>query len=277
MKMIIDGKKIAEDISLRSQQRINRLPYRPLLVDVVVGNDPASMSYVSIKQRTSLKYGLDFEAVYLPEDASTQDIISAITEQSERDNLTGLLVQLPLPPNVDRDAVLDAIPKRVDVDLLSSESKNDFYDNQVSLIPPTAGAVMAILDYLGEDWQDKKFLVLGQGELVGRPVAHLLRDRGLQVSVADEFTDDRAVLLMTSDVIISGVGKPRLVTGDMIKSGTIIIDAGTSESDGALSGDMDFESVSAKAKYITPVPGGVGPVTVAKLIENVVIKAEGKS
>jgi len=279
--MKIDGRALAQDLNLHTQARINKLSSRPLLVDIVVGADPASLSYVGIKQRTAKKFGMDFEAVELPEQSSTEQVITKIQEISARPELCGLIVQVPLPKHLDQQAILDSIPIAVDVDLLNQESAKKFYNTNSStlkdsLIPPTAAAILYILDSLSEDWKSKKFLVVGRGELVGKPVAFLLKQRGLNVEVAHTQTTNTEELLQTSDVIISGVGKSGFITGDKIKDGVIIIDAGTSEANGTIAGDVDFISCELKAKYITPVPGGVGPLTVAKLLENVLIVVENK-
>lgn len=279
--MIIDGRTLAKDLNLHTQDRINKLPYRPLLVDVVVGNDPASLSYVGIKERTAKKYGMDFELHHLPEESSTESVVEVIQELGKREELAGLIIQIPLPPHLDQQKILNAIPVRVDVDLLNAETSDKFYANDGELIPPTAGAILHILDSLPEDWMQKKFVVLGRGELVGKPITHLLKQRGYNVEVVHSQTENSAELLRQADVIISGVGKPNFITGDQVKDGVIIIDAGTSEavdvapgSASKISGDVDFESCEPKAKFITPVPGGVGPITVAKLLENVVKVAE---
>lgn len=279
--MIIDGRALAQDLNLHTQARINKLATRPLLVDVVVGNDPASLLYVGIKERTAKKYGLAFEAVTLPEESSTEEVIDVINEISSRPELCGLIVQVPLPKHLDQEKILNSIPVNVDVDLLNQESSEKFYSNlsvvdSDVLIPPTAAAILYIIDSLPEDWSSKQFLVVGRGELVGKPVAFLLKQRGYKVEVAHTQTPNTEELLQTSDVIVSGVGKPNFITGDKIKNDVIIIDAGTSEANGTIQGDVDFASCELKAKFITPVPGGVGPLTVAKLLENVLKVAENK-
>lgn len=272
--MLIDGRAIAHDLNLHTKQRIEKLSFRPLLVDIVVGNDPASLSYVKIKEKKALETGLAFELHQLPSEATTEEVISEITELTAREELSGLIIQLPLPAHLDTTRILNIIPEKVDVDLLSSMSSEKFYSNESELVPPTAGAILQILDSLPEDWNSKKFLVLGQGELVGKPVAHLLKQRGYALAVADNSTTEVNQMLLAADCVISGVGKPGLVTGDKLKQGVIVIDAGTSEAEGSIKGDVDQESVEAKAKFLTPVPGGVGPITVAKLLENVLLVAE---
>ncbi len=280
--MIIDGRALAQDLNLHIQARINKLSVRPLLIDVVVGNDPASLSYVGIKERTAKKYGLTFESRHIPEVATTDDVVKIIEELAERPELKGLIVQLPLPQHLDQQKIVEAIPERVDVDLLNPQSVEKFYGSHAvgesSLVPPTAAAILHIIDSLPEPWPQKKFLVVGRGELVGKPITHLLRQRGYNVDVAHTQTTNTVQLLSNADCIITGVGKANFITGDQIKDDAIIIDAGTSEAPsvvgGTIVGDVDFASCEPKAKYITPVPGGVGPLTVAKLLENVVKVAE---
>ncbi len=280
--MNIDGRALAQQLNLATQQRIDHLPFRPLLIDILVGDDPASLSYVGIKQRTAEKYGLAFELIRLPADSTTQEVVEVVKTCNQREELCGLIVQLPLPAHLDQTQILNTIVPEVDVDLLNEQSSTGFYNNATdtrifSLVPPTAGAIMHIIDSLPEPWDDKQFVVIGRGDLVGKPVAHLLRNRGYKVEVVHSQTTNSEELLRQADCLISGVGKPNFVSGAQVKDGVIVIDAGTSESGGAIAGDVNFETVAPKAKYITPVPGGVGPLTVAKLLENVVIIAEHKN
>lgn len=280
--MNIDGRALAHQLNLATQQRITRLPFRPLLIDILVGDDPASLSYVGIKQRTAEKYGLAFELIRLPADSTTQEVVEVVKTCNQRAELCGLIVQLPLPVHLDQTQILNTIAPEVDVDLLNEQSSSAFYNNATdtrsfSLVPPTAGAILHIIDSLPEPWDEKQFVVIGRGDLVGKPVAHLLRNRGYKVEVVHSQTTNSEELLRQADCLISGVGKPNFVSGAQVKDGVIVIDAGTSESGGAIAGDVNFETVAPKAKYITPVPGGVGPLTVAKLLENVVIIAEHKN
>lgn len=279
--MNIDGRALAQQLNLLTQQRINQLPYRPLLVDILVGDDPASLAYVGIKKRTAEKYGLAFELVHLSADSTTQQVVDTILAYNGREELCGLIVQLPLLQHLDQAQILNSISPDVDVDLLSDRSANAFYNlepshNGLSLVPPTAGAIVHIIDSLPEPWDQKQFVVMGRGDLVGKPVAHLLRSRGYKLEVVHSQTPNAGELLLLADCIILGMGKPSFLQGSQVKEGVIVIDAGTSESGGAILGDADFQTVSPKAKYITPVPGGVGPLTVAKLLENVVEVAEQK-
>ena len=183
--------------------------------------------------------------------------------------MCGLIVQLPLPEHLDRQAVLDAIDPKIDVDCTGKINTDLFYHGKAYVEFPTAAAVMEILDNSNDNLAGKKCLVIGYGQLVGRPVSFLLEQRGLKVDVARSKTENILELMKEADVIVSAVGKPKLVAGDKIKPGCIVIDAGTAESDGGIVGDVDFETVKDVAGFVSPVPGGVGPVTVAKLLFNV--------
>ncbi len=273
--MIIDGRALALQLNEQTAREVSELNFKPLLIDVLVGDDPASLSYVKIKQRTAEKFGINFDLVQISEQLNTEQVIEKINEICLKQDLCGLLVQLPLPKHLDEQKILNSVPKKLDVDVLSQASRDQFYKGDNELIPPTAGAIFTILQSLPEqELAGKKFLVLGQGELVGKPSSFLLNQKGFDVSIADSSTQNTRELLLNADCIISGVGKAGLIIGDKIKDGVILIDAGTSEANGSIAGDVDFESCSVKCKFITPVPGGVGPVTVAKLLENVLINAK---
>ena len=268
--MIINGREIAKQLNEQTKARIKELTFQPLLVDIVVGDDPASLSYVRIKQKKALEVGLDFQLHHLPITSSTEDVIAEINKLITIKELSGLIIQLPLPETLDTQEILSSIPEEVDVDLLNKKTSERFYAGEKTLIPPTAGAILHIIDSLPVNFDSKKILVVGQGELVGKPTSYLLKSRSLDVITADSSTENITYLLKSADCIISGVGKSSLIKSDDVKDGVVVIDAGTSEASGSISGDVDFNSVEVKASYITPVPGGVGPVTVAKLLENVV-------
>jgi methylenetetrahydrofolate dehydrogenase (NADP+) / methenyltetrahydrofolate cyclohydrolase len=272
--MIIDGRALARQLNEQTAERIKDLTFKPLLCDVVVGDDPASLSYVGIKQRTAEKYGFRFRLEHLPEGSTAQEVKDAIANVQSEPDLRGLIVQLPLPADLPSDEILSSISQEVDVDLINPISSGVFYQGNSKLVPPTAGAILHILDSLNIDLKPLSYVVVGQGELVGKPTAYLLEQRGYEVQAVTKQTPDRESIISSADVIISGAGQPGIITGELVKPGAIVIDAGTSESGGAITGDVDQESVISKAGFLTPVPGGVGPVTVAKLLENVAIVAE---
>jgi 5,10-methylene-tetrahydrofolate dehydrogenase/methenyl tetrahydrofolate cyclohydrolase len=190
--------------------------------------------------------------------------------------MCGIIIQLPLPEHIDRRVVLDAIDSHLDVDCLGTEASEKFYKNDNPVGFPTALACMALLDSLNIDLVGRNIVVMGQGDLVGRPVTTLLNFRGLNPSVIRSKTENKEEIIKNANVIISGIGKGNFITGDMLKPGVVLIDAGTSEDSGSIIGDVDLESVKDLASYVSPVPGGVGPVTVAMLLNNVLTVAKSR-
>ncbi len=267
---IINGRAIAADLFKSISKDVTDLPFKPVLCDVVVGEDPVSLSYVKIKGKRAKECGMEFSLVQIPETSNDEEVCNAILTEQQKDELCGLIVQLPLPDGFKTERILSMISEEVDVDAINPRSES-------KLVPPTAGAIVHILNTLPVNLYEENILVLGQGDLVGKPVADLLKEQGVNVLTATEETENRAQLLKDATIVISGVGKAGILKGDELSDGVIVIDAGTSESGGSISGDADFESIQPKARYITPSPGGVGPVTVAKLLENVLIVAKSKA
>lgn len=272
--MLIDGKAIAKSIYADIAERVARLPFKPVFCDVLVGNDPASMQYVSMKAKTAERLGFSFLHADFPQPIDQAKLIFEIEKINATSNLAGLIVQLPLPSKFEKNAVLEAIDPRVDVDCLTQTNLDAFYTGSPYLVPPTPAAVVTLLDSVLTEAATKQYVVIGQGELVGRPVTHILKSRGYMVTIVDKDTPDAQSIAASADVVITATGKPGLITADWVKPEVIIIDAGTAESEGSIVGDVDSASVLPLVSYLSPVPGGVGPVTVAKLLENVVLIAE---
>jgi methylenetetrahydrofolate dehydrogenase (NADP+)/methenyltetrahydrofolate cyclohydrolase len=271
--MVIDGRKISQEILEKLKDETAKLNFQPVFCDVLVGSDPVSAQYVRMKGKLAKKIGMRFRRADYPASITTQELVKEIEKINQEPNLCGLVVQLPLPEALNRAAVLNAINPRIDVDCTGEVNAKKFYEGKPYLVFPTAAAVMAILDSLHVDLAQKQFAVIGQGQLVGKPVTFLLRQRDFQVHIADINTTDISVITKNADVVITAVGKGKLITGGIIKTGSIIIDAGTSELAGGIVGDVDFESVRGIAGFISPVPGGVGPVTVAMLLKNILTVA----
>ena len=289
---IIDGKKLASELLVKIKNEVALLDFEPVFCDVLVGNDPSSVQYVHMKAKTAESVGIKFHHASFPASITTPDLLKEIKILNALPNMCGIIIQLPLPESIDQRAVLDAIDPRLDVDCLGSVASENFYKGEVNLGFPTALACMAILDYLADSLNidfnqpvsGKNIVVVGQGILVGKPVTHLLKTRGLRVETIRSTTENKEELLKNADLIISGIGKGKYITGDMIKKKAVLIDAGTSESLGysrptgepgsGIVGDVDLESVKDVASYVSPVPGGVGPVTVAMLLNNVLTVAK---
>jgi 5,10-methylene-tetrahydrofolate dehydrogenase/methenyl tetrahydrofolate cyclohydrolase len=271
---LIDGRKIREDILKKVAAGVAALPFVPVFCDVLVGEDPSSAQYVRMKAKTAEEVGIKFHSAQFPASITTEELVEEIKKLNQIENMCGLIVQLPLPEHLDKRAILDAIDPKIDVDCLGSVQSAKFYAGESKLGFPTALACIAILDTLELDLKNKKIVCLGQGELVGKPVLALLKFRGLDATPVRRATENKEQILKEADVIISGIGHGKYITGDMVKSGVVLIDAGTSESSGAIVGDVDMDSVVLVASALSPVPGGVGPVTVAMLLQNVLTVAK---
>lgn len=276
--MVIDGEKIAKEILDRVTAEVLKLPFRPVFCDVLVGDDPVSKQYIKMKAVAAEKVGMKFLKAEFPENIQTQELIKEIQKINLHPDICGLIVQLPLPPYLDTQAVLDSIDPKIDVDCIGKTNSDLFFENKSLIVFPTVSAIMEILKSTGQEFLGKQFLVVGYGKLVGRPLSYLLEAQGFSCTVARSTTENMDELMKDADVIISATGQPNLITADKIKPGCTVIDAGTSEATtGAIVGDVDFKSVSLVASHISPVPGGVGPVTVACLLENVLKVAKSKS
>lgn len=277
---IIDGKKIRDEILNKVKTEVNALSFKPVFCDVLVGNDPASLQYVQMKGRMAESVGISFHKADFPVSITTEKLIEEIKILNKIPNMCGIIVQLPLPEHLDKQMVLDSIDPRLDVDSLGKVASERFYSGETAVGFPTALACMALLDSIKLDLKDRDIIVLGYGLLVGKPVTALLQFRNLSPKIVRSKTENKEELIKQADIIISGIGKGKYITGDMIKQGAILIDAGTSEDNGSLDarrsivGDVDLESVKEVADFVSPVPGGVGPVTVAMLLNNVLTVAK---
>ncbi len=264
--MIIDGRAIADEI-LEGVKASLPEGAVPVVRAVVVSPMPATRSYLRIKTRTAQKAGMKLDIVELPDDAGVESITAAI----QASGADAVIVQLPLPAHLDEESILKNIPLEKDVDVLSPAARARFANGEpAALMPPVAGAVAEILKREGVVAAGKRAVVVGDGGLVGRPVAAYLRAQGAEVTVLDKDTfEGGAAALRAAAIIVSGAGVPHLITPDMLTEGVVLIDAGTSEQGGVLAGDIDPRCAEI-ASVFTPVPGGVGPIAVACLFQNVV-------
>lgn len=279
--ILIDGRKLRNEILDKVKTEVAALSFQPVFCDILVGNDPVSAQYVGMKMRSAESVGMIFHKANFPLSINTNNLIEEIKILNKIPNMCGIIIQLPLPEHIDRQMALDSIDPKFDVDCLGkirSEMFYNNYDGKNDLGFPTALACMALLDSLNLDLNPsppeevdggKKIVVLGQGSLVGKPVVALLRSRNWPCVIITSATKNKEQIIKEADVVISGIGRGKYITGDMIKKGAVLIDAGTSESEGGIVGDVDLESVKDVAGYVSPVPGGVGPVTVAMLLNNV--------
>lgn len=267
--MIIDGKKLADEIKAELKAEALGLNKKIRLAVVKVGNNPVTEKFLEQKKKFGKEIGIDVRIYELSEDITTNKLREKLAEIMHTKKNTGVIVQLPLPEHINTQYILDGVVPEKDPDMLSSKSIGLFASGRSKILPPVVGAINYIFDKNNIDVKGKKVTVIGAGRLVGKPVAAWLINQGATVTVIDENTADPTTHTIDADIIISGVGKPNLITADMVKDGVIAIDCGTSESAGKLRGDFSPE-VAEKASFFTPVPGGVGPLTVAMLFKNLV-------
>jgi methylenetetrahydrofolate dehydrogenase (NADP+) / methenyltetrahydrofolate cyclohydrolase len=275
---IIDGKAIAQRVREELKGRIERLRQAgivPGLDVIIVGDNPASQVYVRNKATTSREIGIRSELHALPKE-TTQEALLALIERLNRDPAVhGILVQLPLPRHIDTNQVLEAIAPEKDVDGFHLHNVGALVTGNKIFVPCTPYGVMRMLEAEGIATEGKDAVVVGRSNIVGKPMAFLLLEQGATVTICTSKTRDLAGHTRRADILVVATGRPHMVTADMVKEGAVVIDVGINRMpDGKLAGDVDFEGVRAKAGYITPVPGGVGPMTIAMLLCNTVESAE---
>ena len=274
MHKILDGRKIAEKIKRRLKAQVKKMKQRPGLVVVYIGNDPVSLSYIRAKEKAAKEIGIDFLFYKLTDKSSEKKVVGLIHRLNQDKNISGIIVQLPLSAHLPKKEILNAIALEKDIDVLSDKARELLKNGQPIFIPPPAGAVLEFLKTAKMPLKKSTVVVVGRGMLVGEPVAMLLKQRAKRLIVCDRKTKSLTTETRKADILISAVGQPNLIKKEMVKKGAVVIDAGTAKYKGKIVGDVDFANVSPKISYITPVPGGVGPVTVAMLLANAVKAAK---
>jgi len=270
---LIDGKSLSKKVQSSVQAEVEKLKQEknivPGLAVIIVGDDPASHAYVSMKEKACKAVGFYSIAHKMPDTISQDEIIQIITMMNNNPHIHGILVQLPLPPHIDTNKILEVIDPKKDVDGFHAYNVGRMVTNLDSFVACTPLGVMQMFEEYNIELQGKDVVVIGASNIVGKPMASLLLNANATVTVTHIYTKDLASYTRNADIVIVGVGKPNLITTDMVKDGAIIIDIGINRLDsGKLVGDVDFENVSPKCSYITPVPGGVGPMTIAMLLSN---------
>jgi len=281
MAELIDGKALAKEV--RAEVKARAEAFRathnraPGLHVVLVGDDPASQVYVRNKERAAEKVGIAGRVHRLPAETSEADLLTLIFELNGDDDIDGILVQLPLPDHLHDQTIVDAIDPAKDVDGLHPFNAGLLAVGRKGLRPCTPSGCMRMLARIGCDPRGKRALVLGRSTLVGKPIAMMLLEKHATVTIAHSRTEHLDERVREADIVVAAVGRPNLVQGDWIKEGAVVLDVGINRlEDGTLTGDVDFAGASQRASYITPVPGGVGPMTIAMLLSNTVDAAEAR-
>ncbi|CAC5485027.1 TPA: bifunctional methylenetetrahydrofolate dehydrogenase/methenyltetrahydrofolate cyclohydrolase FolD [Staphylococcus aureus] len=272
---ILDGKQIAKDYRQGLQNQVEALKekgFTPKLSVILVGNDGASQSYVRSKKKAAEKVGMISEIVHLEETATEEEVLNELNRLNNDDSVSGILVQVPLPKQVSEQKILEAINPDKDVDGFHPINIGKLYIDEQTFVPCTPLGIMEILKHADIDLEGKNAVVIGRSHIVGQPVSKLLLQKNASVTILHSRSKDMASYLKDADVIVSAVGKPGLVTKDVVKEGAVIIDVGnTPDEDGKLKGDVDYDAVKEIAGAITPVPGGVGPLTITMVLNNTLL------
>lgn len=268
--MIIDGKKLQSDVKDKLINKINNISDKLKLVVIQVGDDPASSVYVRNKGKLCNDVGILFEHVKYDDSILEKELISKIDELNNDSSVTGILVQLPLPSSINEDRVLESIKYYKDVDGLTSDNIGNLFAGNDGIVPCTALGVMEILDSVNTDFVGANVVIVGRSKLVGLPLVSLFSRRNSTVTLCHSKTKDLKSITSNADILVVAVGKKEFIDGSYVKDGSIVVDVGINRYGGKLYGDCEFSSVLPKVKYITPVPGGVGPLTVVMLVNNVI-------
>ena len=275
MGNIIDGKALSQAVKDEVRDEVPQLEAKygrkPCLVVIIVGENPASQVYVRNKVKAAAYTGMGSELIELPADISEEALLAKIRQLNEDPAVDGILVQLPLPKHIDEEKVIDTIAREKDVDGFHPGNVAGLWLGKDCIVPCTPAGIMRMIDSIGLDLKGKRAVVVGRSNIVGKPVAKLLLDRHATVTIAHSRTVDLGSVTREADLLVLAVGKAGLVTGDMVKPGAVVIDVGMNRNaEGKLCGDADYASCEKVASWITPVPGGVGPMTIAMLMKNTI-------
>lgn len=272
---ILDGKQIAKDYRQGLQDQVEALKekgYTPKLSVILVGNNGASLSYVKSKKKAAEKIGMISEIVHLEETATEEEVLNELDRLNNDDSVSGILVQVPLPSQVSEQKVLEAINPEKDVDGFHPQNIGKLYIDEQTFVPCTPLGIMELLKNADIDLDGKDAVVIGRSHIVGQPVSKLLIQQNATVTILHSHSKDMGKHLKDADIIVSAVGKPGLVTKDDVKEGAVVIDVGnTPDENGKLKGDVEYEDVKEIAGAITPVPGGVGPMTITMVLNNTLL------
>ena len=265
---IIDGKKISEKILNNLKSKIKKLKRKPGLALVLIGNNPASEIYVNFKEKTCREVGFYCERYNLDKNVGELDLVNLVNDLNRKTSIHGILVQLPLPSQIDEKLIINSILPHKDVDGFTPINLGSLVSENTILAPATARAVMHLIESTGIKIEGKNAVVVGRSNIVGKPVAMMLLEKNATVTICHSRTRNLAEHTKKADILVVAVGKPKLIKKEMVKEGAVVIDVGINRIDGKIVGDVDFENAKEIAGFITPVPKGVGPMTIAMLLDN---------
>jgi methylenetetrahydrofolate dehydrogenase (NADP+)/methenyltetrahydrofolate cyclohydrolase len=269
---VIDGKKHASEIRAQVKKRIDEIKTRgiqpPHLAVVLVGENPASLVYIRNKQKACEEAGINFSLRKLPEAASQKEVIYTVRELNENKNVHGILVQQPLPSQICKETIVRQIAPEKDVDCLSPYNVGLVTQGNPVFFPCTPGGIISLFKREAINISGKNAVIVGRSDIVGKPLAQLLLHENATVTICHSKTQNLAEICRGADILVAAMGQPKFITANFVKEGAVVIDVGINRENGKLCGDVDYENIVNKVSYVTPVPGGVGPMTIATLMEN---------
>ena len=268
--MILDGKKTAENLMKKVAEDVAAIKDTITLTLILVGNNPASMVYVKNKQTACADAGINVNSHYLEENVTQKDVLQIIEDANKSDSVHGILVQLPLPSHLDEEVIINSINPDKDIDGLTLANQGKLFVGMDALHPATPKGIMTLLQKYFIEISGKNVVVIGRSKLVGKPIAMLMLQKNATVTIAHSRTQNLKEVTKRADILVVAIGKPEFVTADMVKKGAVVVDVGINKVEGKLVGDVKYSEVKEVASYITPVPKGVGPMTIASLLENIV-------
>ncbi len=275
--LILDGKKLAgeieQDLSLRVKKIIEQSGKTPILATIIVGNDPASVTYVRMKGNACKRVGMEPLKVEMPENTTTRELVDKISELNNDDRVCGILLQHPVPSQIDEQKCFNTISVEKDVDGVNTNSFGAMTMGLPAFFSATPFSIVSLIKRYGVEVDGKDTVVVGRSPILGKPVAMMLLNENATVTICHRHTVDLPAIVKRADIVVAAVGKPKFIKADWVKDGAVLIDAGYNPGN---VGDIDLENAAPKSSAYTPVPGGVGPVTIAKLMEQTVIAAEKK-
>ncbi len=279
MAEIINGKLVSSELRSKIKSDvetfINETGITPGLAVIIVGENPASQVYVRNKHKACLEVGIRSFEIAMPDTTSEAELLSKIDELNHSDEVHGILVQLPLPGHINEETVINSISPKKDVDAFHPENVGKIMIGKYDFLPCTPAGIISLINYYNIDVCGKRCVVIGRSNIVGKPMSLLLLEKNGTVTVCHSRTRNLAEITKEADIVVVAIGKPEFLTGDMIKDGAVVIDVGINRlADGRLVGDAEFASCEKKASYITPVPGGVGPMTITTLLQNTLVAAK---
>ena len=272
--MILDGKKLRDELLISYKEKISKDNLSITLAIILVGDDEASKLYIKNKEKYCSMVGINVIKYLLPKETSEEELISLIKSLNEKEEVTGIILQSPVPSNINFDKCSGLINENKDVDGFTKDNVYNLYLNKKGILPCTVKGIIKLLEYYNIEINGKNVAIIGRGNIVGKPLAMALENRNATVSLLHSKTKDLKMFTKDADIVVVACGIPKLLKKEMIKEGSVVIDVGISRVDGKIVGDIDFDNIKDIALFVTPNPGGIGPMTIAMIIDNLIEMGE---